>query len=154
MNTAKAHLKSIGKKDEYGTPQRLFQGMSLAYNVFPEIDICASKKNHVVSKYYTKKDNCLTKSIDKDFFMNPPYSRIKEFMRFAFSQHMQHNVNALILTFSKTDVSWWHDYVENIAEVHFIKGRVKFNDENGKPTKFNAPYPSAVIIYRKKSYRN
>jgi len=83
-------------------------------------------------------------------------------------------VNGLILTYSKTDTKWWHEYIEGKAEVHNIKGRIKFLDENGKIKKYCkncktsfsgidicprcdgelrencAPYPSCFIIYRKK----
>lgn len=161
MTRATTHLKNINVNDEYGTPKRVFERACNDFSIFPTIDICASKNNHVVSNYLTKFDNCFMHNIEEDFFMNPPYSKIKSFMRFAWEQHHRNDLNALILTFAKTDTEWWHDYVENQAEVHFIKGRIQFNDFEGNPTKIFdrktgqlkngfAPYGSCWIIFRMK----
>ena len=81
------------------------------------------------------------------------------------SVNQKNQVNALILTFAKTDVKWWHDFVEDTAEVHFIKGRIRFNDKDGKPAMFYdkrkqkyvkgcAPYGSCWIIFRAGSQKN
>lgn len=161
MSKSLQHLSILNIQDEYGTPQKVFDNACKEYKIKPKIDICASKINHVLKNYYTIKDNCFTKEIKKDFFMNPEYSQVANFMAFAFAQHRHNNVSALILTYAKTDTKWWHDYVEPFAEVHFVKGRIQFNDEKGKPKmiwdkkysrwiKGPAPYPSVWIIFRKK----
>lgn len=158
---ASKHLASIKINDEYGTPKRIFEQACIDYDILPTVDLCASDENHVLPYYFTKKENCFYHNITQDFFMNPPYSEIDKFMRFAFMQHRKNNVNALILAFAKTDTKWWHRYVEDKAEVHFIQGRLHFNDEKGHIKKFynkklnrlvkgSAPYPSAWIIYRRK----
>lgn len=50
---------------------------------------------------------------------------------------------------SRTETSYYHDYIFNRAsEVRFIKGRIKFYDEKGE-VPYNAPFPSAVVIYTK-----
>ena len=145
------HLHSINVRDEYGTPKKLFEQVCKKYEIYPEIDICASKTNHVVSKYITKDQDCFGYSIKQDFFMNPPYSRVSEFMEFAYNQHKRNNVSCLILTYSKTGTRWWHKYVQGIADhVDFQKGRIKFLDENGNTTKHYAPYDSVWIIYKKR----
>jgi len=69
-------------------------------------------------------------------------------MKKAYESHIKHNVTGLILVYAKTDTRWWHEFVENKAEVHFIKGRVKFYLD-GQISKNSAPYPSCWIIYRK-----
>jgi len=56
----------------------------------------------------------------------------------------------MILAYAKTDTRWWHSFVENRAETHFVKGRIKFLDAKGYQTKLPAPYPSVWIIYRRK----
>ncbi len=144
------HLKQININDEYGTPYGLFRMACEEYNVRPRIDICGSKANYVTNEYCDEETNCFTKEFNVDFFMNPPYSKVSEFMKFAYDQHKSHNVDVLILVYAKTDTKWWHEYVEGQAEIHFVKGRIKFNDDTGKPTKHSAPYPSVWIIYRKK----
>ncbi|WP_316505771.1 DNA N-6-adenine-methyltransferase [Nitrosopumilus sp.] len=97
----------------------------------------------------------LTKEIDyeikQDFFMNPPYSRVSEFMKFAYSQHIKNNVSCIILTYSKTGTKWWHKYVQGIADrLDFQRGRISFLDENGNKTKHGAPYDSVYIVFEKR----
>jgi len=150
-NKSVQHLKSISIQDEYGTPKELFQTICKKYNLHPQIDICASKTNHVLPNYITKQQNCFNYEIKQDFFMNPPYSKVSEFMAFAYEQHKKNNVSCLILTYSKTGTKWWHKYVQGIADhVEFQKGRISFLDENSYRTKHCAPYDSAWIVFKKK----
>ena len=150
MSKTVNHLKNIRVQDYYGTPKEVFErGVEIA-GFTPKVELCADKNNHVMDNYIDENSNCLQmKSILFDFFMNPPYSRVAEFMELAYRLHKESNVNALILIYAKTDTKWWHEYVEGKAEVHFIKGRIKFNDKDGKPTKMSAPYGSCYIIYKK-----
>lgn len=153
MNTfskAVGHLQNISIKDEYETPEILFDLACCEYEIFPKIDVCATFKNSKCEKFYSIETDALLENWDEDFFMNPPYSKIKIFMKKAFEESRKNNVNGLILTYSKTDTQFWHNYVEKKAEVHFIKGRIKFFF-NGIKTKYPAPYPSCFIIYRKKN---
>lgn len=143
------HLSIISVRDEYGTPKTLFLLACFDYTINPKLDVCATNINKKCERYFTKEIDALKQDWDQDFFMNPPYSQVSEFMRYAYKQHKKHNVNALILTYAKTDTKFWHNYVEGIAEVHFIKGRIKFLDEFGNLTKNTAPYPSVWIIFRK-----
>jgi phage N-6-adenine-methyltransferase len=170
------HLNQINIQDEYGTDPHLLTQACNKYHILPELDVCTNIANKKCYYYYSKDDDALTKQWNLDFFMNPPYSRVAEFMAYAYKQHKKHNVDALILTYSKTDTKWWHGYVENKAEVHFIQGRLKFLNENGIPPRFckkcrsrteseycencgsrtsinSAPYPSCWIIYRKNEKR-
>lgn len=74
---------------------------------------------------------------------------VTDWIKKAYSEHLTHNVDAMILTFAKTDTKWWHKYIEGKAEVHFIEGRLRFLD-NGKISAYPAPYGSCWIIYRAK----
>lgn len=44
---------------------------------------------------------------------------------------------------ARTDTRYFHDYILHRSEIRFIKGRVKFGE-----AKFNAPFPSMVVIFR------
>lgn len=74
---------------------------------------------------------------------------VSEWLEKGYIQHLKHNVDGMILTFAKTDTKWWHEFVEDKAEVHFIKGRLRFNS-GGIRSAYPAPYGSCFIIYRKK----
>ena len=132
QNKALEHLQSIKIRDEYGTPKKLFEIACNEHDIHPTIDICASDANHVLDNYITKKDDCFKQIITEPFFMNPPYSKVSEFMKFAYDLHVKRNLDALILVYAKTGVGWWHDHVVGKAEIHYVKGRIKFLDENGK----------------------
>lgn len=172
---AKNHLKIININDEYGTPHDLFKDACARYDVHPTIDVAASDANHVLDKYLTKEDNFYNTDVAESMFGNFPYSKIHGMMIRAHELHVKHNVDVMVLCYAKTDTKWWHELVEDIAEVHFVKGRIRFLNENGKiPTWCNqckiryeetrycencgaktlrnsAPYPSCWIIYRSRS---
>jgi site-specific DNA-methyltransferase (adenine-specific) len=44
---------------------------------------------------------------------------------------------------ARTDTRYFHDYILYRSEIRFIKGRVKFGE-----AKFNAPFPSMIVIFR------
>jgi len=96
------------------------------YDITPMYDVCATTQNAKFEKYFTPEDNGLVQEWTEDFFMNPPYSEINLWMKRAYEQHLKYNVNALILVFAKTSVSWWHEFVEGKAEKHFQEGRIRF----------------------------
>ena len=150
MTRAILHLQQISIQDEYGTPRDLYTKAKQDYSVYPLLDACSNHINKKCPLYFDIEKDALRQEWSFDFFMNPPYSKIQSFMSYAYSQHLKHNVNGLCLVYSKTDTRWWHQYVEGKAEVHFIKGRIKFEDEFGNPTKHPAPYPSCWVIWRKK----
>jgi len=141
-------LKNIKIKDEYGTPKIIMEKIKMKYNVNPKLDVCASKENTKCINFFSNEDDALTQQWQHDFFMNPPYSRVKEFMKYAYGQHLKHNVTGTVLVYSKTDTKWWHEFVEEKAEVHFIPRRIHF-EVSGIGTINSAPYPSCVIIWRK-----
>ena len=154
QSKAVRHLSIIKKNDEYGTPitsDKPLHSFKDAVKCSPRIDYFASKSNHVLKEYLTKKDNALEYAWTKNGFINPPYSKIKKVMKKAYEEHRKNNVELMILTYNKTDTEWWHRYVENCpnCEVHFVKGRIRFLNPRGKLTKLSAPYPSCWIIYRR-----
>ncbi len=141
------HLANIKIQDNYGTPPSLFAQACQKYNIFPTLDVCANSKNAKCSKFITQKEDSLLFQWEETFFMNPPYSKVNQFMKKAYYQHLKYGVDGLCLIYAKTDTKYWHSYIENKAEIHFIKGRIKFY-KDGYPTKNSAPYPSVWIIYR------
>ena len=161
------HIHNIGTYDDWETPPELFFDACAKYNVFPELDVCATEQNTKCSKWYEKGGSSDSKRSDakkvswtEDFFMNPPYSEIEWWIAKAYYEHKKHNVNAMALTFHKGSTKWWHRYIEGIAEIHNIDHRVKFlkdgkepvtiNKKTGKLQRNPAPYDSCWIIWRKK----
>lgn len=50
---------------------------------------------------------------------------------------------------ARTDTSYFHDYIYGKAEIRFIRGRLRFTDEDGNSTN-SAPFPSMIVIYNGK----
>ncbi len=50
---------------------------------------------------------------------------------------------------ARTDTTYFHDYIYGKAEIRFIRGRLRFTDEEGKAYP-PAPFPSMVVIYNGK----
>ena len=43
---------------------------------------------------------------------------------------------------SRTDTAWWHEYVMKATQIRFLRGRLYFNDGEGR-----APFPSCVVVF-------
>ena len=62
------------KTDMWSTPQDFFDELNAEFHF--TLDPCATKENAKCEKIYTKEDDGLSKSWDKEVvFMNPPYGR-------------------------------------------------------------------------------
>lgn len=85
----------------------------------------------------------------KSNFINPPYSKVKEFLIKAHHElKYGQAVVCVFLTFSNTDTKWFHDYLYGKAELRFIKGRLKFLNEHGQIVN-SAMRPSMIAILRR-----
>lgn len=62
------------KSSEWSTPKELFDELNNIYGF--NLDVCATKENAKVSKFFNKEDNGLIQSWkNKKCWMNPPYGR-------------------------------------------------------------------------------
>lgn len=81
----------------------------------------------------------------KRAFCNPPYGP-------GLGEWLERGLEADLAVFllpARTDTKWFHDLViPKAKEIRFIKGRLKF----GSATE-NAPFPSMLVIFRKKKAR-
>lgn len=139
----------LNKDDDWETPDYLYNQALLNYNVKPTLDVCATVLNRKCLDYFDRNQNGLLQEWNQDFFMNPPYSEVGLWVEKAYKEHLKYNVTGIALIFSKTDTKFWHDYIEQKADVYFIKGRIKFC-KDGIPGKHPAPYPSCWVVWREK----
>lgn len=76
-------------------------------------------------------------------FVNPPYGReIGKWIQKGFEENLNGKTVVFLLP-SRTDTSWWHDFVMRATEIRFIRGRLRFDDQ-----KNSAPFPSVIVIFR------
>ena len=138
-NNMDVHYSS--KTVEWATPQSFFDELDKEFHF--TLDPCATHDNAKCSLYYTADDDGLTKDwAPHTVFMNPPYGRqIKHWIAKA-HQEWKKGATVVCLIPSRTDTSYWHDYITEATDIRFIRGRLKFNDGNSP-----APFPSAVVVF-------
>ena len=128
--------------NEWSTPVEFYNKLNKIYNF--TLDPCSTNNNHKCEKYFTQDDDGLVQDWGGErVFMNPPYGReIKNWIRKAHEESLKDNTVVVCLVPSRTDTRYWHDHCMKAAEIHFIKGRLKFGDSENA-----APFPSAVIVF-------
>lgn len=138
--------QASSEKDDWETPQYLFDELHKKHNF--TLDAAATERNTKLPNYYTVEDNALTQKWEGRVFCNPPYGReIKHWVKKAYEESLKpHNEKVIMLIPSRTDTSYWHEYVfEKAKDIEFLRGRLKFevSGKSGQP----APFPSAIITY-------
>ena len=130
---------------DWETPDHVFYELNEEFHF--TLDPCSSDSNHKCEKYFTEAQDGLQQDWSNEIaFVNPPYGRnVKKWVEKCYTEVFHRNCKcAVMLIAARTDTAWFHDYIYNIAEVRFIRGRLRF----GGATE-NAPFPSMVVIFRK-----
>ncbi len=161
------------KSDEWETPDDLYQKLDSEFNF--TLDPCATELNKKCEKFYTPEQNGLLQSWEGEtVFINPPFSKIKRWVEKAYVESKIFGVTCVMLLPARTDTWWFHTYIYDVpdVEIRFIRRRLKFKgvtktvvdfnfdvlDEHGEPTaeykevpiNDSAPFPSMIVIFRKK----
>ena len=134
------------KKMNWRTPQDFFDKLNKEFNF--TLDPCADDKNHKCLDYFTEEENGLIHSQQgSTAFVNPPYGReIGKWVKKCYEESLKPNTKVVMLIPSRTDTTYFHDYILGKAEIRFLRGRIKFWDDNNKPQD-PAPFPSILVIY-------
>lgn len=142
--------------DNWSTPQDFFDALDAEFHF--DIDVAASRENTKNKRaYYDAEQDALKQSWRGAFaappvcWMNPPYSKCREFMAKAAEEAVK-GCTVVALVPSRTDTQWWHRYIWAAShhlpypgvQIRFIRGRLKFGDG-----KNSAPFPSVVVIFRR-----
>lgn len=76
-------------------------------------------------------------------YVNPPYGReLPKWIEKGYKEWKKGKTVVFLIP-SRTDTKWWHEYCMKATEIRFIKGRLKFDDQENP-----APFPSAIVIFR------
>lgn len=136
MNTGVMFSSST---DLWSTPDDIFKKLNDEFGF--TLDVCATSENHKCSKYYTKEQDGLSKEWDGICWMNPLYGKeIAQWVKKAYES----GCIVVCLVPARTDTKWWHEYCMESSEIRFVKGRLKFGN-----SKNSAPFPSAIVVFRK-----
>ena len=165
-NNLDVHFSS--ESNEWETPSDFFNKLNDEFNF--TLDPCASNNNYKCDKYYTIKDNGLSKNWEgQTVFMNPPYGReIKYWIEKAYRESLKGAIVVCLIP-ARTDTSYWHDYIFPYSyDIRFIRGRITFGKteeveyrgqlnifgiKEKRPINIDsslpAPFPSAIVIFKK-----
>lgn len=146
------HFKPSLKDDEFETPNELFTSLCERFNIYPHLDVAATKENKKCSYYFTINDNALEQEWLVDAWCNHPHTLHKEFVAKCYQQWKKHNINIMmIIPANCMRTSYWHEYIENIAEYRAIKGSIVFL-RNGKRSDFGSRNAYVCVIWRKQNF--
>lgn len=137
--------------DEWSTPQDFFDRLNAEFQF--DVDVAASAANTKCAIFISSEGDALRlpwTCAGDVCWMNPPYSRCREFITKA-AQEARQGCTVVCLVPSRTDTRWWHEHVWDACtnrvrpgvEVRFVKGRLKFGGSSN-----SAPFPSVVVIFR------
>jgi hypothetical protein len=127
--------------DEHDTPIEFFAPIADAVGGF-DFDPCASDTSDLAEE-----NNRLTGGLERDWygktFMNPPYSEVSDWMKYASYEHEHGHTDLIVgLVFARTGTQWFHNYARSADMLCFVEGRLCFgNQENSAPT------PSMVAVW-------
>ena len=131
---------------EWETPQELFEELDQEFHF--TLDPCSTDDNAKCKKHYTiNEDGLMQDWTDEVVFCNPPYGR--KIAAWVAKSYMEaEHATVVLLIPARTDTSYFHRFIYHEAdEIRFIRGRLTFTQGKRK-TKYNAPFPSMVVIYR------
>ena len=147
MNAALLSSKNM----DWCTPQDFFDKLDAEFHFI--LDAAATEQAAKCTNFFTPETDGLSQSWDCGgaVFCNPPYGReIAKWVRKAYGESKKINHPIVLLVPARTDTAYFHDYIYGKAEIRFVRGRLKFTDENGKDY-CSAPFPSMVVVYNTKS---
>lgn len=128
--------------DEWETPNDLFQKLNEEFHF--TLDACASDDNHKCDNYYTKENDGISKNWGgRTVFCNPPYSEIAKWVEKCYREGTKDNTTVVMLIPARTDTRYFHNFILHRSEIRFVEKRVKFGG-----SKWNAPFPSMIVIFR------
>jgi len=144
-----AHVGHATGESEWYTPVEYIIAARIVMGGI-ECDPASSKiANKIVEaiKYYTAKDDGLTKKWGKTVWMNPPYAQpaCSQFTSTLAKKFSEGEVKqACVLVNNATETAWFQEILSLSKAVCFIGGRVKFLDPQGKP---GAPLQGQALLY-------
>lgn len=130
------------EKQDWCTPQQFFDELDAEFHFV--LDAAATHQNSKCKRCFTPEDDGLIQNWDVGgaVYCNPPYGKeIGLWVKKAYEE-AQKGTTIVMLIPARTDTKYFHEYIYHKAEIRFVKGRLKFTDENGTPKRY-----STISIY-------
>ncbi len=133
INVSKGYLKMKWIR----TPKIIWEKLSKEFNF--TVDACASDKNHLLPKYWTKETDALKQNWDNEIvYCHPMYDiNIPKFIKKAINSKCL----SVFLLPASTNASYFHNYLfkKPNVDIRFLKrhhtgtGHKFFSDDNEEP---------------------
>jgi len=146
-------------KDEQRTPPSLFRRLDNRFHF--ALDASATPENSLCQFCWTKETNALLQEWHKlpgmntnpKVYCNPPYSRGK-ILPFVKKGYYESLKGATVVMLLPADIStgWW-DWCMFASEWIRVKGRVKFHNVDGTPSKGSPKFGIIVVVFDAKQKR-
>ena len=134
------------ERPDWETPPEIYDPLDAEFHF--TLDVCASPQTAKCDRYFTPDDDGLSRGWSGVCWMNPPYgSEIRSWVSKAYFYADEGCATVVCLVPARTDTAWWHDYCAKADEIRFLRGRVRFLLDGERLQ--SAPFPSAVVIFRK-----
>lgn len=123
------------------TPPEIFFRLNRVFQF--ELDVCALPDNAKCRLFFTPDMDGLRREwAPKICWLNPPYGRaISAWLQKAWEES-QRGATVVALLPGDTSTRWWHEWVQGRADVHPLRGRVRFVGATGSPN-----FSSVIAIY-------
>jgi len=150
----KAHVAQASGVSEWFTPVIYIDAAREVMGSI-EIDPASTETGNKVvqaSTYFTAKDDGRTKEWRGNVWMNPPYSQplVGEFCDLFVEKYRGREIEqGCVLVNNATETGFFQNMLQKAQAACFVKGRVGFLDEHGKP---GAPLQGQIVLYFGKNY--
>lgn len=134
-------------RDCWRTPRDLFAALDARFNFV--CDLAASADNALCSSYYSATADALTQDWPRVgwLWLNPPFSRLPEFMAKTHEQVAHGCCVVAITPGHRHEQDWFHRHVVGVAStIALPRGRVEYVPAPGIESSSPA-FPSMVLIY-------
>lgn len=150
IQKAKAHVAHNSGENEWYTPAPFIESARAVLGVIDCDPASCELANKTVqaSSYFTKESDGLSRRWFGNVWMNPPYAQplISQFSEAVSSKYEAGEIaSAIVLVNNATETGWFQRMLASANAVCFIRSRIKFIDQHGKPS--GAPLQGQAILY-------
>lgn len=132
--------------DHWSTPSSVIKQLTAEFGAF-DLDPCCRIETAKAPKFFVEADDGLSRRWYGHVFLNPPYSKPGPWLEKAIRETKAGRAKIVVALLPvRTDTRWFHDFVNGIAEIRFIKGRIKWIGWQGTPIP-QPKDPSMFAIY-------
>jgi len=155
VETPLSHVSQATGVSEWYTPKEYIEAARQVMGAIMVDPASTDKANEIVKAdlWYTKENDGLKQSWAGTVWMNPPYSQplVKEFCNLFVDKFKNKEITeGCVLVNNATETAFFQNMLEYCQAVCFIKGRVRFLDEEGEAK--GAPLQGQTILYFGSNY--